>query len=219
MRGLIIKDFLTLKSTWKNQIVMLIGSLLISYALANYTLAIITVPMALLTSGMNTFQTDEFYNTLSYTLSGPYSRIKMISARYLYTLIMAILSFLVGGIIFTLINFTLHPIATALNIDMLRFLLMLELAGILVDAVFYPIIYKYGCEKARFVLLSIVMLLLGIAAVVSVSFNIFDLAKLDWESIIKWIEAHGVIVLSVLTSVLFIISYFLSIVFFKKRDF
>ena len=65
MRGLIIKDFLTLKSTWKNIIVMLIGSLLISYALGNYTLAIVTVPMALLTSGMNTFQTDEFYNTIS----------------------------------------------------------------------------------------------------------------------------------------------------------
>ena len=219
MRGLIIKDFLTLKSTWKNIIVMLIGSLLISYALGNYTLAIITVPMALLTSGMNTFQTDEFYNTISYTLSGPCSRIKMISARYLYTLLMAILSFFVGGIIFTLINFILSPTVEALNVDMLRFLLMLELSGLLVDAVFYPIIYKYGCEKARFVLLSIVMLLIGIAAIVSVSFNIFDAAKLDWESIIKWMETHGVLVLSIVTVVLFAISYLLSIVFFKKRDF
>ena len=150
MRGLIIKDALTLKSTWKNLVVMFIGSMLLSYALANYTLAIITVPMALLTSGMNTFQTDEFYNTLSYTLSGPYSRVKMISARYLYTLLMAVISFFVGAIIFTIINFTLNPIIDALNIDMLRFLLMLELAGLLVDAVFYPIIYKYGCEKGFF---------------------------------------------------------------------
>lgn len=219
MRGLIIKDALTLKSTWKNLVVMFIGSMLLSYALANYTLAITTVPMALLTSGMNTFQTDEFYNTLSYTLSGPYSRVKMISARYLYTLLMAVISFFVGAIIFTIINFTLNPIIDALNIDMLRFLLMLELAGLLVDAVFYPIIYKYGCEKARFVLLSIVMLLLGVAAVVSVSFNVFDMAKLDWESIIKWMESNGVLVLSSITLILFAISYSLSILFFKKRDF
>ena len=219
MRGLIIKDFLTLKSTWKNIIVMLIGSLLISYALGNYTLAIVTVPMALLTSGMNTFQTDEFYNTISYTLSGPYSRAKMISARYLYTLLMAVLSFLVGGIIFTLIHFIMHPMVDALNADMLRFLLMLELAGLMVDAIFYPIIYKYGCEKARFVLLSIVMLLIGIAAVVSVSFNIFDLIELDWESIINWMESHGVLVLTVITVVLYAISYFLSLIFLKKRDF
>ena len=219
MRGLIIKDFLTLKSTWKNIVVMAIGSLLISYALANYTLAIVTVPMALLTSGMNTFQTDEFYNTISYTLSGPCSRAKMISARYLYTLLMAVLSFLVGGIIFTLIHFIMHPMVDALNADMLRFLLMLELAGLLVDAVFYPIIYKYGCEKARFVLLSIVMLLIGIAAVVSVSFNIFDLIELDWESIINWMESHGVLVLTVITVVLYAISYFLSLIFLKKRDF
>lgn len=219
MRGLIIKDALTLKSTWKNLIVMLIGSLLISYALANYTLAIITVPMALLTSGMNTFQTDEFYNTLSYSLSGPYSRVKMISARYLYTLIMAVVSFFIGAIIFTLINFIMNPIADALNADMLRFLLMLELSGLFVDAIFYPIIYKYGCEKARFVLLSIVMLLLGIAAVVSVSFNIFDVVELDWEAIIKWMETHGVLILSITSLTLFGLSYILSIVFFKKRDF
>ena len=113
----------------------------------------------------------------------------------------------------------MRPGAEALNADMLRFLLMLELAGILVDAVFYPIIYKYGCEKARFVLLSIVMLLLGIAAVVSVSFNIFDMAQLDWKGIIKWMESHGVLILSVVTTVLYVISYFLSIIFFKKRDF
>ena len=219
MRGLIIKDFLTLKSTWKNQVVMLIGSLLLSYALGNYTLAIITVPMALLTSGITTFQTDEFYNILSFTLSGPYSRTKVIQARYLYTLIMAVVSFLIGGVIFALVNFILHPPIEALNYSMLGFLIMLELAGLVVDAVFYPIIYKYGCEKARFVLLSIVMLLLGISAVVSVSFNIFDLAHLDWESIIKWIEAHGIMVLSIFASTLLIISYFASILFFKKRDF
>ena len=219
MRGLIIKDFLTLKSTWKNIVVMLIGSLLLSYALGNYTLAIVTVPMALLTSGITTFQTDEFYNILSFTLSGPYSRTKIISARYLYTLIMAVVSFLIGGVIFALINFILHPSIMALNYSMLGFLIMLELAGLVVDAVFYPIIYKYGCEKARFVLLSIVMLLLGISAVVSVSFNIFDIVQLDWESIIKWIEAHGILVLSVFSSVSLLISYFLSILFFKKRDF
>ena len=168
---------------------------------------------------MNTFQTDEFYNTISYTLSGPCSRAKMISARYLYTLLMAVLSFLVGGIIFTLIHFIMHPMVDALNADMLRFLLMLELAGLMVDAIFYPIIYKYGCEKARFVLLSIVMLLIGIAAVVSVSFNIFDLIELDWESIINWMESHGVLVLTVITVVLYAISYFLSLIFLKKRDF
>jgi len=219
MRGLIIKDFLTLKSTWKNIIVMLIGSLLISYSLGNYTLSIVVVPMALLTSGMNTFQLDEFYNTLSYILSGPYSRLKVITARYLYTLIMAIISFFVGAVIFTLINFILSPTIDALNIDMLRFLLMLELAGLVVDAVFYPIIYKYGCEKARFILLSIVMLLLGIAAVVSVSFNLFELANWDWMKLIKWIEENGVIVLSSVSILLFIISYILSIILFKKRDF
>ena len=219
MRGLIIKDFLTLKSTWKNIVVMFIGSVLISYPLGNFTIAIVTVPMALLTSGITTFQTDEFYNTISYTLSGPYSRTKVITARYIYTILIALISFLIGGIIFTLINFILHPSSVALNVQMLGFLIMLELAGLVVDAVFYPIIYKYGCEKARFVLLSIIMLLLGIVAIITVTFNIIDLIHISWEPTINWIEKHGLLVLSLFSTISMVISYFVSILFFKKRDF
>jgi hypothetical protein len=63
------------------------------------------------------------------------------------------------------------------------------------------------------------MLLLGIAAVVSVSFNVFDVVELDWEAIIKWMETHGVLILSITSLTLFGLSYILSIVFFKKRDF
>ena len=48
MKGLIIKDFLFLKSTWKNLIVIFIGSLLISVALGNYLLAISVLPIMLL---------------------------------------------------------------------------------------------------------------------------------------------------------------------------
>ena len=74
MKGLIIKDLLFIKSTWKFLIIMFIGSLLISVALGNYLLAICVLPVMLLSSGINTFQTDEFYNTDSYILSFPLSR-------------------------------------------------------------------------------------------------------------------------------------------------
>ena len=100
MKGLIIKDFLYLKNTWKNLIVIFIGSLLISIALGNYLLVICALPLILLTSTINTFQTDEFFNTDSYTLSFPLSRRQIITARFLYTFIMIIVAFFVGLVIY-----------------------------------------------------------------------------------------------------------------------
>ncbi|MCH5167070.1 MAG: ABC-2 transporter permease [Erysipelotrichales bacterium] len=219
MRGLIIKDFLYLKNTWKNLVIIFIGSLLISIALGNFLLAICALPLTLLASTINTFQTDEFFNTESYTLSLPLSRIKIVTARFLYTILMLFISFFIGLVLYYLIRFTIRPGRNGLNTDMLKYLIMLESASLLVDSIFYPIIYKVGCEKSRLVLLSIVMLLLGIGSILSVYVNVFDNDFIDFVSIINFIQNNGVMVLGIIVTITTIISYFLSILFYRHRDF
>ena len=219
MRGLIIKDFLYLKNTWKNLVIIFIGSLLISIALGNYLLTICALSLILLTNTINTFQTDEFFNTDSYTLSLPLSRRQIITARYIYTFIMVITAFFVGLVLFYLIHFIIKPNHNGLNTDMLKYLIMLEGTSLLVDSIFYRVIYKVGCEKSRLVLLSIVMLLLGIGSILSVYINVFDKDFIDFVAIINFIQKNGVMVLSIVVTISIIISYFLSILFYKKRDF
>ena len=219
MRGLIIKDFLYLKNTWKNLFIIFIGSLLISIALGNFLLAICALPLTLLASTINTFQTDEFFNTDSYTLALPLSRAKIVSARFLYTIIMLLISFFIGLVLYYLVYFIIRPGYRGLNIDMLKYLMMLELASLLVDSIFYPIIYKVGCEKSRLVLLSIVMLLLGIGSILSVYVNVFDNDFIDFVSILNFIQNNGVLVLGIIVTVAIIISYLLSIAFYRHRDF
>lgn len=219
MRGLIIKDFLYLKNTWKNLIVFFIGSLLLSIALGNYLLTICALPVMLLTSTINTFQTDEFYNTESYTLSYPLSRVKIVSARFLYTLIMLAVAFFLGLVIYYLLYFIINPGFKALNTDMLKYLIMLEAASLLVDSIFYPVIYKVGCEKSRLVLMSIVMFLIGIGSVLSVYVNVFDNDFIDFVQVIKFIQNHGVVVLCSIVTVTTAIAYGLSILFYRHRDF
>lgn len=219
MRGLIIKDMLFLKSTWKNLLVMFAGSLLLSIALGNYLLAIITLPIMLMSSGITTFQTDEFYNTESYTLSFPLSRGKIVTSKYLFTLLMMIISTFVGLLIYSLIHFTINPGYNGLNTFMIQELLIMEFASLLVDSVFYPVIYKYGCEKSRFVLMSIVMGLLGIGSILSVYVNVFSSTAINFEAIIKFIETNGVLVMSIVAVVATSISYGLSILFYRHKDF
>lgn len=219
MRGLIIKDFLFLKSTWKNMLVMFIGSLLLSIALGNYLLAICVVPIMLLTSGITTFQTDEFYNSEAYTLTMPVSRKQIIISRYLFTLIMVVITMYIGFLIYTLIHFTINPGTNGLNMDMLKQLFMFELSALIIDSIFYPVIYKYGCEKSKFVLMSIVMLLLGIGSVISVYVNVIDIKAIDFESILDGIQQYGIYVLSIIVIISLVISYLLSILFYRHRDF
>ena len=220
MLGLIIKDLLYIKSTWKNLALMFIGSLLLSISLGNYSLAVMTVPMMLLTSGISTFQTDEFFNVESYTLSYPLTRKQIILSKFIFTFLMMFISLLVGVIIYLIIDNTINPGYRGLNTGMLRMLLMLELSGLVIDSIFYPIIYKYGCEKSRLVLMSIVMLLLGIGSILSVYVNVFNRYKdIDWEGIITWIEVNGVFSLSVVTITFITVSYILSNIFYRKRDF
>lgn len=219
MRGLIVKDFLYLKNTWKNLIILFIGSLLLSIALGNYLLTICALPIMLLTSTINTFQTDEFYNTESYTLSYPLSRVKIVSARFLYTLIMLIVAFFLGVVLYYLVYFIISPGYKGLNTDMLKYLIMLEAASLLVDSIFYPIIYKVGCEKSRLVLMSLVMLLIGIGSVLSVYINVFDNDFIDFVKVVSFIQNNGVVVLCSIVTVTTLIAYGLSILFYRHRDF
>ena len=219
MRGLITKDLMFFRTSWKNLLITFIGTFLLSIALGNYTLAVVVVPIYIMSSGINTFQTDEFYNTMAYTLSFPLSRKKIVLSKYLFTLIMMLISILVGIVIYLLILFIINPGEDGLNVNMIFSLLILECASLIVDSIFYPVIYKYGCEKSRLVLMSIVMLLLGIGSIISVSVNVFELFKIDWESIIGFIQTHGVSILSILTVVMFTSSYFLSYKFYKKKDY
>ncbi|MBR6073150.1 MAG: ABC-2 transporter permease [Bacilli bacterium] len=218
MKGLIIKDLLFIKSTWKFLIIMFIGSLLISVALGNYLLAICVLPVMLLSSGINTFQTDEFYNTDSYILSFPLSRKKIVLSKYIFTLIVLLVSTYIGLMLYFFIYLIIHPGFNGLNTDMIKQLLMLEFSAVFVNSVFYPVIYKFGCEKSRLVLLSIVMLLLGIVSIASVYINTQNV-NLDFEFIVNTIQTYGVYVLGVFVSICLVISYFLSILFYKRKDY
>ena len=68
------------------------------------------------------------------------------------------------------------------------------------------------------VLLSIVMLLLGILSIASVYINTQNV-KIDFEFIVNSIQTYGVYILGVFVTICIIISYFLSILFYKKKDY
>lgn len=236
MWGLIVKDLLLLKKTLKSMIAIYIGSLLISIAFGNYLLAICVVPLMIVSVGMTSFQNDEYNNQDVYTLTLPVSRKKIVTARYLLTLLLIAISIYVGLLSYAFINWAVIPgikyLATSgitafspfnpefsgLNTDMIKQLLMIEASSLLVYSIFYPVIYKYGCEKSKYVLMSIVMILLGVLSILSVYVNVINKEAIDFNKIIEFIETNGLLVLSILVIASTSTSYFLSIKFMKHKD-
>lgn len=236
MWGLILKDLLLLKKTLKNMIAIYIGSLLISIAFGNYLLAICIVPLMIISVGMTSFQNDEYNNQDVYTLTLPSSRIKIVTARYLLTFLLIIISIYIGLLSYTFINFAVipgikylissgitsiqvfDPKFNGLNLDMIKQLLMIEASALFVYSIFYPVIYKYGCEKSKYVLMSIVMVLLGILSILSVYINVINQDAIDFNKIITFIETNGLLCISLLVIVSTIVSYLLSIKFYKNKD-
>ena len=219
MKGLIIKDLLLIKNTWKSLLITFMGSLLISIATHYYLLVIITIPLLLLTNGISTFQTDEFYNTEAYNLSMPLSRKQIVLSKFIYTLIMLVISFIVGVILYGLVYIVFNPSPRGLNADMIKYLAMLEVTGLIFDSLLYPAIYKFGCEKSRLVLMGSIMLILGFVLLLNTYLSVLDIGTFDIEGIIDNIKKYLPYVLIFSSIVMMIGSYFLSVFVYKKRDY
>lgn len=219
MRGLIIKDLLSLKNHWKQTIILFIGCLMISIALGNYLLAIVFVPIMISSSGITTFSTDEFFNTEAYTLSLPLSRKQIVKAKYLFTFITILLSIFVGIFIYSLIDIIINPGFNGLNSYMIFQLLLFECTSMIVNFIFYPVIYKYGCEKSRIVLMAIVMFILGVLSILSVSINMYHIDFINFKDILEHLETYGTYLLVIITIITTIISYMLSNLFFRHKDY
>lgn len=63
------------------------------------------------------------------------------------------------------------------------------------------------------------MILLGIGSILSVYINVFKQTTLDLEGIIKFIDQYGLISLTILVIIVSIISYGLSILAYRHKDY
>lgn len=102
---------------------------------------------------------------------------------------------------------------------MLKYLVMLEVTGLIFDSFLYPAIYKFGCEKSRLVLMESIMVISGLVLILGDFISTLDIGTFDMEGVIDNIKKYAPYVL-VACSILFtILSYFLSIYVYKKRDY
>lgn len=162
----------------------------------------------------NTFVYDAQNNWDAYAISLPNGRKNVVNSKYLSTLILM----LVLCVIVTIFSIIISYANTGSVAFLETFYIMFysALATMLVIAVMFSVIFKFGVEKGRVIIFSLIFLASFIITIaLNVATNIFTSSNVFTDFISKYYA----ILIPLVCIGIFIISYFISLKLYSKREF
>ena len=204
MTGLILKDLLYLKRTGRILLALAAFYLVVflttsSENAASGLLSGIVVMLTVILS-VNAFAYDELAKWRLYEGSLPVSKNKIVLARYLLALIFS------AGL--TLLSLLLE-LFSGLTPEAAMILWVSWGAALLLCAVLFPAVYKFGTQKARFLLIVIVLLpTLGLALLRQMNLPALNEAALE-----RWLPLFPL-----LAAAAYLFSFWLSCRIFRKKE-
>ncbi len=218
--GLLLKDLYVFKTYRKNFIIsMIIFIIIILVASIETNMITPGTILFLLFFGMNsisTFSYDEAQETDKYILSLPINRKEIVKAKYIFAFLNSILALIFGFIISLICTLLLYNKSYNLYEIVCNLLLIFTGISFLICSE-VPCIYKWGAEKGRMqavIIPIILLLLLGIVFIFLIALfpNLYYFVTS--KEIYKFIP-----ILTLITSlIIYLISYKISLHFFKYKD-
>ena len=210
MLGFIKKDWLMFRRNLKPLIFILVIYFLMAI-FANMDISFLP-PFISVMVMLSTFSYDSFNNWDAYAVSIPNGRKKVVVSKYLTTIILIVAS----TIIVTLVSFLASYInSKSIDIKLTLFsMLAVAIVSILLEIVLYPIIFKYGIEKARIVIFAIVFVFsMGIVLIARhINLSAFS-------NILTVILKYWYVIVPALIIGTFLVSYFISMKIYKNKEF
>ncbi len=208
MIGFIIKDLAMIKSNFK-----LLGLLIIVYlflGLSGEMDISFILPFMSVMIMISTFSYDSYNKWDAYAVTLPNGRKNSVKAKYLATFIIIILM----TVITTLSAFLITYIKTkTLNYpDIILNMLGTAIGILVVEALMYPFIYKFGLEKAR---IGIFIVVFGIVIFGGFILNYVDIPDIS----LNFLENYWPIILIVIISLMLYLSYRISLRINLKKEY
>ncbi len=206
MIGLIKKDLLIIKSNLKQYIVI---CLLVFFLSLNGNDFAYFLPVFLSMSiYISTFSYDNLSNFDSYAISLPVKRKNIVKAKYLGSLLMFVL-----GCLFTLGYAFILSLFRDINFIEILITVYGGFIGIIVlEAILYPLIFKFGIEKGR-VFLFVIIAFIG--AIFGIALEIGDLTI--FSKILN--NKIFIILINLFIIGLFLLSYYIARRIILKKDY
>ena len=210
MIGFIKKDLAMIKSNFK-----LLGGLIVLYAIMGLMEKMdisFILPFMCVMIMISSFSYDNYNKWDAYSISLPNGRKNSVKSKYITTILMT----LIVSIITIVLSFVISYINTkTINYEQILVTMFGTVFGtLLVLTVMYPIIYKFGVEKAR---IGIFLLVFGIVIIGSLLASYMDLSYVLKS--LAFLEDYLILILIIVTIVMVYGSYKISEKIFSKKEF
>ncbi len=209
MLGFIKKDLLMIKSNIKIFAVLLL--IYVAMAFQGQMDLSFLLPFMSVMIMMSTFSYDAFNKWDAYAVTMPNGRKNSVRAKYLATIILISITTIIITVLSLIISYTKNNTIDFENIIGTIFGSLF--ATILLQSLIYPAMYKFGPEKARIGLMTIIF---SIAVIGGFLINYIDLS-----SIIKMLDFIGeylIIIFSMVMIIMLYISYKISQKIYLKKE-
>ncbi|MEG1072754.1 MAG: ABC-2 transporter permease [Oscillospiraceae bacterium] len=213
MKGLILKDFYLIKTQSKFLLVfaLVYGALCLSGTMEPSFVSGLAL-MLTVSLSVSTFSYDDLAHWEKYAAATPAGRRGVVQEKYLFTLLM-VLGITAVTALFNVVYSAVRRDFAQLPANLVATAICV-VAGLLIATVLLPLLFKFGAEKSR------MMMLLGLAVVAVGVFALFGLeqAGLLPESVPTWVIAALPVILLGIVAVAFIVSYSISLKIYAKKE-
>lgn len=205
MKGLLLKDLLNLKKQVKLYVIFIIFYMVLSITSkdTSFVSGIICVFCAMLP--MTALSYDERASWDKYALSMPITRKNIVISKY----ILGLLCSVIGAIITLTFNF----IISGYSYNSIILTLIFWGLSILFMTIIFPILFKFGVEKGRLVM----MLVLFAPAMIGTIFVKLDFFRLNEKLVDSIIKFAPIIIIAVVLASL-LISITISLRVYSKKE-
>lgn len=203
MTGLILKDLLNLKKQAKVYLILVIFYFVLAIFNENSSMFSSMMTMIAVMIPLTAMSYDERSKWDRYALTMPISRKVIVASRYLLGMIFIAAAFVLS----VLVNMVFSKMY---SIESILISLASLSAGITVMSVIFPLLFKYGVEKGRILMMLVLFTPIAILMMVSK----LGLSMPDEETIKSFIFLSPIIALMLL-----LVSIYISLSIYRKKEF
>lgn len=216
IKGLIIKDFMNIKS-YKSTMIYLVIIFLITSVINNQVSTILPIMIILIFGmiGINSFSYDSFSKSDKYILSFPVSKKDMVKARYIYILLMTFIGAIIGPVLAILVHFFKTKAFEGIN-EILMTTVGALLGMLVLQIVQVPIMYKFGAEKGR--IIQMVSIILVMTTVSGITALLIKISPYTLDDFLVMLKDYGCLLLTIIIGTLYCVSYKVSCKIFLKKE-
>lgn len=206
MLGLIKKDLLLMKTNAKSLLVIFIIYLLMAIN-GNFDI-VVMLPLFMMVLLISTFGYDEYNNWDAYVNALPVGRKNIILSKYLTSAILLVCSSIISCIIAYVLTFFYEKSDISHSLSYIGGCL----CGMLITiSLMYPLIFKYGSQKGR---------IAGFVLIAGSGFVLGLLSKIKvFSTVVNSFGTYFLIAFGILTILMLIGSYIISVKIYSKREF